>query len=112
MGRTRQRNPEPVVRLRGLERESQMLYLFGMVLATGFGVAIAAIAGSFGQGRAITAALEATARQPEAGGRLFILLILGLAFIESLTIYAFVIGLLLLFRLPPTAEVLKVIGGH
>jgi F-type H+-transporting ATPase subunit c len=88
-----------------------MLYLFGMVLAAGFGVAIAALAGGLGQGRAIAAALEATARQPEAGGRLFTLMLLGLAFIESLTIYAFLIGLLLLFRLPPTADVLKVLAG-
>jgi len=88
-----------------------MLYLFGMVLATGFGVAVTAMAGGLGQARAIAAALEATARQPEAGGRLFTLMLLGLAFIESLTIYAFVISLLLLFKLPAPPEVLRAIAG-
>ncbi len=88
-----------------------MLYLLGLALATGFAVAIAALGGSLGQGRAVAAALEATARQPEAGGRLFTLMILGLAFIESLTIYALVISFVLSGKLPPAADVLKVIGG-
>jgi len=87
-----------------------MLYLFGLALATGFAVAIAAIAGSVSQGRAIVAALEATARQPEAGGRLFTLMILGLAFIESLVIYCLVISFVLWGKLPAPQEVLKVLG--
>ncbi len=89
-----------------------MLYLFGLALAGGLGVAIAAVGGGLGQGRAIAAALEGTARQPEAGGRLMTVLILGLAFIESLTIYAFVLGILLLGRLPATQDVLKALGGR
>ena len=88
-----------------------MLYLFGLALATGFSVAFAAIAGSMSQARAITAALEGTARQPEAGGRLFTLMILGLAFIESLTIYVLVISFVLWGKLPAAEEVLKTIGG-
>ena len=87
-----------------------MLYLFGLALATGLAVALAAFGGGLGQGRAIAAAMEATARQPEAGGRLFTLLILGLAFIESLTIYALVISFLLLARLPAVADVMKALG--
>ena len=88
------------------------LYLFGLALATGMAVAIAAVAGSLSQARAITAALEATARQPEAGGRLFTLMILGLAFIESLTIYALVISFMLWGKLPAPEEVLRVVGGN
>jgi F-type H+-transporting ATPase subunit c len=87
-----------------------MLYLFGLALAAGGTVAIAAFAGSLSQGRAIAAALEATARQPEAGGRLFTFLILGLALIESLTIYALVISFLLSAKLPPATEILKHLG--
>ena len=89
-----------------------MLYLFGLALATGLAVAIAAFAGSLGQGRAIAAAMEATARQPEAGGRLFTFLILGLAFIESLTIYALVISFQLWSKLPSVEQILTVLGGH
>lgn len=88
-----------------------MLYLFGLALVTGFTVMIAAVAGSVSQARAITAALEATARQPEAAGRLFTLMILGLAFIESLVIYTLVISFVLWGKLPAAEEVLKTLGG-
>ena len=84
-----------------------MLYLFGLVLTTGFAVAVAAVAGALGQSRAVAAALEGAARQPEATGNIQRLLIIGLAFIESLTIYALVIAFLLLGRLPITAEVVR-----
>ena len=89
-----------------------MVYLCGLALATGLAVAIAAFGGSLGQGKAIAAAMEATARQPEAGGRLFTFLILGLAFIESLTIYALVISFMLSTKLPAVEEILKVLGGQ
>ncbi len=88
-----------------------MLYLFGLALGVGFGVAIAAFGCGLGQGRAVAAALEGAARQPEAAGRLTTLMILGLAFIESLTIYALIFGFLLSSRLPATADVLKLITG-
>ena len=88
-----------------------MLYLFGLALATGFVVAVAAVAGSVSQARAIVAALEVTARQPEAGGRLFTLMILGLAFIESLVIYCLVISFVLWGKLPAAQDVLSSLGG-
>jgi F-type H+-transporting ATPase subunit c len=87
-----------------------MLYLFGLALASGLAVAIAALGGSLGQGRATAAALEAVARQPEAGGRLFTFLMLGLALIESLTIYALVVSFKLSAMLPKTEEILKILG--
>jgi len=88
-----------------------MLYFFGLALATGLAVAIAAFGGGLAQGRAIAAALEATARQPEAGGRLFSTMIVGLALIESLVIYALVISFVLWSKLPPAEEVLAKISG-
>jgi len=86
-----------------------MLYFFALAITTGFGVALAAFAGALGQGRAVAAALEGVARQPEAGPRLLTLLIIGLAFVESLTIYALVMSLLLWLKLPDTPEILKLI---
>ena len=59
-----------------------------LALAIGFGMAIAVFGGAFGQGKAIAASVEATARQPEAGGRIFLAMILGLGFIESLVLFA------------------------
>jgi len=88
-----------------------MLYLFGLVLAAGFAVSVAAFAGALAQGRAVASAMEAIGRQPEATGRIQFALIIGLAFIESLTIYALLIALFILGpRLPVTAEIIKLLG--
>ena len=51
-------------------------------------------------GTAIGGACEGTSRNPEAGGRILTTMIIGLAMIESLTIYALVIALILLFGNP------------
>ncbi len=71
------------------------------MFAIGAGIAIgaAAFGGALGQGRAAAAALEGIARNPGASGKLFTPLILGLALIESLVIYAFVIAILVVNRI-------------
>lgn len=63
--------------------------------AAGFGIAIAAFGGALGQSRAASAALEGIARNPSASDKLFVPMILGLALIESLVIYALVIAIML-----------------
>jgi F-type H+-transporting ATPase subunit c len=89
-----------------------MLYFAALALAVGFGTALAAFGCGLGQGNAVRGALEGVARQPEAGGRILTTMIIGLALIESLTIYALVLGLQLLTKLPATSEVLaKMAGG-
>ncbi len=64
-------------------------------LAAGLGLGIAAFGGALGQGRAAAAALEGIARNPNASDKLFTPMILGLALIESLVIYALVIAFML-----------------
>ncbi len=73
------------------------------VLAAALGVGLAALGCGLGQGMATAKAAEGLARQPEAAGKIQTMLILGLAFIESLTIYALVIGLILIFANPFSA---------
>ena len=70
-----------------------------IALASGFGIAIAACGGAIGQSRAIAAGLEGIARNPGASGMITTPLIIGLALIESLVIYAFVIAFLLQLKL-------------
>ena len=70
-----------------------------IALASGFGIAIAACGGAIGQSKAITAGLEGIARNPGAAGMITTPLIIGLALIESLVIYAFVIAFLLQLKL-------------
>ena len=67
-------------------------------LAGGLGIAIAAFGGALGQGRAAAAALDGIARNPSAADKLFTPMILGLALIESLVIYALIISFVLVFK--------------
>jgi F-type H+-transporting ATPase subunit c len=54
------------------------------------GLGIAAVGSALGLGRAVSAAMEAMGRQPEAAGRIQTAMIIGCAFIEALTIYALI----------------------
>jgi F-type H+-transporting ATPase subunit c len=60
-------------------------------IAAGIGFAIAAGMTALGQGRAAAAACESMARNPSAGGRIQTLMILGLAFMETMAIFTLVI---------------------
>lgn len=60
-------------------------------IAAGFGFGIAAGLGALGQGRIAAAAVEGAARNPGASGRIQVLMIIGLALIESLVLFALVI---------------------
>jgi F-type H+-transporting ATPase subunit c len=61
----------------------------------GFAIAIAALGGTLAQGRATAAALEGISRNPGASAKIQTPMILGLALIESLVLFAFVIAFLL-----------------
>jgi len=63
-----------------------------IALAAGLGLGIAAFGGALAQGRTAAAALEGIARNPGASDKIFTPMILGLALIESLVIYALVIA--------------------
>ncbi|KPJ64330.1 hypothetical protein AMK68_01850 [candidate division KD3-62 bacterium DG_56] len=86
-----------------------MLYLFGLVLASGFGIALAAVFGALGQARAVSSAMEGIARQPEAGSRIMTSLIIGLAFIESLVIYTLLLAFIISAKLPDTPKILEIL---
>ena len=66
-----------------------------LAYAAGASIGIAAFGGALGQGKAAAAALEGIARNPNASDKLFTPMILGLALIESLVIYALVIAYML-----------------
>jgi F-type H+-transporting ATPase subunit c len=70
------------------------------VITAGFALAIAAAFGALGQGKAVSAAVEAIARNPSAAGDIRANLLLGLVLIESLVIYVLLIALILLFLGP------------
>ena len=69
-------------------------------------LALAAFGCGLAQGNAISKAVEGISRQPEASTRIQTILLIGLAFIESLVIYVLVFGLILLFANPFTSAFL------
>ena len=72
---------------------------YGLIaLAASLGISIAALGGGLGQGRAAAAALDGIARNPGAAGQIRGPMILGLALIESLVIYALIIALLVVTK--------------
>jgi len=83
---------------------------YGIVIAAGFGIAAAAIGTGIAQGIAIKGAVEGTARNPEASGKITVTMIIGLAMIESLCIYALVISLILLFAYPMSGPIKALVG--
>jgi len=70
------------------------------VIAAAIAVGFAGLGPGIGQGNAAGQAVEGIARQPEAEGRIRGVLLLSLAFMESLTIYGLVVSLSLLFANP------------
>ena len=70
-------------------------------LAAAIAIGLAALGGTTAQGRATSAALEGIARQPSAAPRIQTPMILGLALIESLVLFAFVIAFFLQGNIAP-----------
>ena len=70
-----------------------------IALAAGLAIAVAAGLGALGQSRGLAAALEGIARNPSASGKLFTPMIVGLALIESLVIYALVIAFMIVGKI-------------
>jgi len=64
-------------------------------LAANLGVGIAAVGSALGQGRATAAAMESIGRNPNSANAIFTPLLLGLALMEALTLYALLIAFLL-----------------
>jgi len=70
------------------------------IVAAALAVSFGAIGPAFAEGRAVAAAMDAIARQPEAAGTLSRTLFVGLAMIETMAIYCLVVALLVLFANP------------
>jgi F-type H+-transporting ATPase subunit c len=71
----------------------------GVAIAMAITIGLAALGGALGQGRAAAAALEGICRNPSSAKDVFTPMLLGLAFIESLVIFALVIAFMLQGRL-------------
>ncbi|MBI2251506.1 MAG: ATP synthase F0 subunit C [Armatimonadetes bacterium] len=72
--------------------EASVMALISAAIAIGLGT----IGTGLGQGNAISKAMEAIGRNPEASSTIRTTLLIGLAFIESLCIYALVISFMIM----------------
>ncbi|WP_456431198.1 ATP synthase F0 subunit C [Thermosulfuriphilus sp.] len=85
-------------------------FFAAICLGAGLGVGLAGCGCGVGMGHGIRGATEGIARNPEVGGKITVTMILGLALIESLTIYALVVALILLYANPVLPKFLSTLG--
>jgi len=76
------------------------LIAIASVIAAAFAVGLGSVGPALGEGRAVAAAMDAIARQPDSSGVISRTLFVGLAMIETMAIYALVVALVLLFANP------------
>lgn len=83
-------------------------------LAAAVAITFAAGGCGIGQGLAVKGSVEGIARNPEASGKITVAMLIGLAMIESLTIYALVVSLILIYANPVSKLIQGFIGlaGH
>ncbi len=89
-----------------------MIYAALLGIGVALAVPIAAFGGALGQGKAAAGALEAIGRQPEAARDIMVNMLISLAFIESLVLYALLTFFLLMGRLPQVMEVISKAAGQ
>jgi F-type H+-transporting ATPase subunit c len=80
--------------------DSSTLIAIASIVTTGLTISVGCIAPALGEGRAVAAALSSLAQQPDASSTITRTLFVGLAMIESLAIYCFVVSMILIFANP------------
>ncbi len=76
-----------------------MDYKVALAFAIPLGLGIIAFGSAVALGKAVSAAMEATGRQPEAATKILINMATGCAFIEALTIYGLVFAFVLMGKI-------------
>ncbi|MGH8014273.1 MAG: ATP synthase F0 subunit C [Candidatus Binataceae bacterium] len=66
-----------------------------IAIGAGIGIGVAALGCGIGQGKLAASAMESIGRNPNSTNQLFVPMIIGLAFVESLTLYSLVISFIL-----------------
>ena len=70
------------------------------IATAGFTTSVGCMVPAFGEGRSVATALSALAQQPDASATITRTLFVGLAMIESMAIYCFVVSMILIFANP------------
>jgi F-type H+-transporting ATPase subunit c len=87
------------------------LIALASIITAGITIGIGCMAPALGEGRAVATALASLAQQPDASATITRTLFVGLAMIESLAIYCFVVAMILIFANPFWNYVVAQAGG-
>ncbi len=80
--------------------DSTTLIAIASIVTAGLTIALGSIGPALGEGRAVATALTALAQQPDASATITRTLFVGLAMVESVAIYCFVVSMILIFANP------------
>ena len=80
--------------------DSMTLIAIISIITAGLTIAIGSIGPALGEARAVANALTALAQQPDASATITRTLFVGLAMVESVAIYCFVVSMILIFANP------------
>lgn len=81
------------------------------IITAGLTIAIGSVGPALGEGRAVATALSALAQQPDASATITRTLFVGLAMVESVAIYCFVVSMILLFANPFWSHAVAQVAG-
>jgi F-type H+-transporting ATPase subunit c len=80
--------------------DSSIWIAIASIVTAGITIGIGCMGPALGQGKAVAVALSSIAQQPDASATITRTLFVGLAMIESLAIYCFVVAMILIFANP------------
>ena len=80
--------------------DNTTLIAMASIVTAGLTMAIGGIGPALGEGRSVSTALSSLAQQPDASTTITRTLFVGLAMIESIAIYCFVVSMILIFANP------------
>ncbi|MBU1214705.1 MAG: F0F1 ATP synthase subunit C [Gammaproteobacteria bacterium] len=92
--------------------DSMTLIAAASIITAGLAIGLGVLGPGMGQGRAVASALTALAQQPDASSTITRTLFVGLAMIESLAIYCFVVSMILIFANPFWNHVIGQAAAH
>lgn len=91
--------------------DNMTMIAIASIFSAGLTIAIGSIGPAFGEGRAVSSALSALAQQPDASATITRTLFVGLAMVESVAIYCFVVSMILIFANPFWNHVIAQVPG-
>ncbi len=84
----------------GFVEWGKVVFFSVSIFAAAFSIGLGSLGPGLAMGKAVAGASEAVGRNPEAQGKLMVTLLVGLAMMESIAIYALVVSLIILYANP------------